>query len=163
MKTKIIVLIAGLLSFCCCTKENEKIILTSGISMDPSELRFGIELTNDSLFYCVETNPLSGQYNYFQATFESSRFNEIKIDVLKIYKYIDTKPKKDGQLFELITVFDGNKDSIRFNSEQFSIIEAIINTRETKKEKIEYHDFPKGLLEDKLPEPPPLIIPNNSM
>ena len=135
-----------------CENANEKIILTTGISESPDELRFGIELSPCDVYYCEETSPLSGQYNYFHAKFNSHQFKKIKNDLLKVYNKIDTSSFVDGMMYELI-IFNNYKRSVkRFAGPQCKEIKNIENCRKMEMEKIKYHEFPKELLEKKLPK-----------
>lgn len=38
----------------CNKNNNEKIVLTCGLAMNPDELRYGIEVNQDKVFYCEE-------------------------------------------------------------------------------------------------------------
>jgi hypothetical protein len=147
-----------LLSFSC-VNVNEKIILTTGLCEVPNKLRFGIELSPHDLYYCEEIRPLSGQYNYFHAKFNSHQFKKIKNDLLKVYDKIDTSSFVDGMTYELITIFNDKKSVKRFAGPQVKEIKNIENCRKMEMEKIKYHEFPKELLEKKrMKFIPPTII-----
>jgi hypothetical protein len=150
MNTKIILLaIFGMLISC--SGKEEKIILTTGLSSDPSELRFGIELNRKKVFYCEEIAPMSGKYEYYSGNFDPEKFDLLKREVEKIFDSLDTNPVTDGKPYELTILFDGSVKTARFGWIQYQCVLDIINVKNGPMDEIEYHEFPRRLLEEKLP------------
>lgn len=164
MKTKLALLaILSFISFSC-IKENEKIILTKGIDENPKSLRFGIELSNEDLYYCEETTPLSGKYNYFHLKISPKQANKIIKDITSIFDKIDTiTPHYQDRIFELILIFDDKIMVKRFGGIKFVEIENLIKLKDLKMDKIHFHEFPKELLEERLPKFIPPTTNNDSM
>lgn len=150
------------LIFISCQKNESKIILTSGFDENPEVLRFGIEINNlGDLYYCEEIKPESGKYNYFYSKIEEKDFQEFKSLIQNNFTKNDDKQGRynvDDKIYNLKTNFaDGDIDlfiqvnSLRFK--QIEIIDSLENLKKRKLIKINYHSFPKALLDYKLPIP----------
>lgn len=151
----------------CDTKNDERIILTSGISMNPEEPRFGIEITNDKIYICQEKIEKKGTYNYYSDDLDSGVFENIKKDLIeKFNKDVRSGNIVDATPYQLDLEIRDKKRKIKFyfhylNQGQMETINEIINLKGNnlkKFEKIMYHEFPMDLLNEKLPEPPPVPI-----
>ncbi|MFG4002079.1 hypothetical protein [Flavobacterium aquidurense] len=160
---KILIFIVLIVISCETKDSDDRIILTSGISMNPDEPRFGIEInSNGTLFYCEEIISNKGHYKYYQSKVDSSVFLNLKNEINHNFK-VDAKnePIVDATHYELHTYF-GQKNKLfdfyfyDLNSKQIETIKKIIKTKNIKLEEITIHDFPKKLLHEKLPEPPPM-------
>jgi len=157
-------ILLGLIVISCNTENNkEKIILTTGISMNPDEPRIGIEINKDSLYYCEEINSKKGHYRYYKAKINSEVFFSLKQDIQNNFKEVFKDDEiADSTPYQLNIKFDSNSNNFKFylnnlNSMQLKIIKRIKNVKGDKLVKIKDHDFPKELLLEKLPEPP--LIP----
>ena len=150
---------------CSKASTSEKIVLTSGLNTNPSEPRFGIELNNNHVFYCVENLENKGYYFYYEGIIKSDDFKKIKNKIKVFYESkINTKNVKDGDRYELLYCHKNTVKSIIFetkflNAEQLSLLEEIISfkytdTKNIDFKSIDFHEFPKTLLQEKLPEPP---------
>ena len=96
--------------FSCNKKDNESIVLTSGLSMNPNELRFGIEIKNDTVYYCEEIVNSSAKYNYYKSKIDSSIFLNLRNEVKEEFKTpIVNKSIVDATPFQLNISFDGKK------------------------------------------------------
>lgn len=164
MKTKLALLTIILFISFSCVKKNEIIIMTKGIDENPKSLRFGLELSNENLFYCEEIMPLSGKYNYFQIKIPRRQSNQIIKDIITIYDKIDTiTPHYYDRIYEIILIYDNKKKIKRFGGIKFIELENFIKLKDLKMNKIQYHEFPKELLEEqKIKFIPPNTI-NDSM
>lgn len=162
IKSKIIFILI-LISVCisCTRNSDNRIILTNGLSEDPSNLRYGIEITEHELFYCQETKPQSEIYFFYSVKIKPDICNNITKELSNSFlKRIESFPSKDGQSYELQYTF--KKDIRKFlfdldllNDNQITVIRKITNLKELKMEKIDYHAFPDRLLKARFPEPPP--------
>ncbi|WP_306353310.1 hypothetical protein [Flavobacterium sp. '19STA2R22 D10 B1'] len=160
---KIIYLTFIIVFFSCNKNNNEKIILTSGLGMDPDALRFGIEVRKDSVFYCEEIPNQKGEYNYYKSHFNSNDFLNLKNELESSFKeevilhdIVDAKP------YQLNLNLNKNNKTILFhnsflNNKQMKAIDAIIELKKLNFDCSEFHKFPMELLNEKLPEPPVLI------
>ena len=142
--------------FMSCTKNHEQIIITVGLSENPDEPRYGIELSQKKMYYCEEIMPSSGKYNYYYTTISRNKFQKIYNGINKIFNKIKTElPKADGRIYELIIIDKDSKITKKFNGTQFQEIRDLIELKEIPMNKISFYEFPKDLLEEKLPPPPP--------
>lgn len=164
MKNFLILLVLIIIS--CETKEGEdRIILTSGIAMNPDEPRFGIEInSNGTLYYCEEIISNKGHYKYYKSKVDPTLFINLKNEINYNFNG-DSKNESivDATPYELRTFFGKNNKMVDFyfynlNRKQIETIKKIIKTKNAKLEEIAIHDFPKKLLNEKLPEPPPMPI-----
>ncbi len=166
MKNKYIIFLFFIkLFFGCDSNSTENIILTSGLSENPNEPRFGIEIREKEVYYCIENLKKRGTYDYFTAKIKSDDFIKIKKEIENYF----TKKIKLSQIYDATPYcldynFYNKTDSIKFyyfflNDEQLKLIEEIEKFKNKKFIKIKFHKFPKKLLNEKLPEPPPPPIP----
>lgn len=161
---KKIIFFIALIFISCDNGNNDKIVLTNGISMNPAEPRFGIEIKKDTLYYCEEIINNKGNYNYYKSKIDSKIFLDLRNDIENEFEEnIENKSIEDATPFELYTCFDNNIKKNKFyfsflNKNQIKVIKTIIKLKEIKMEKIDYHHFPYELLTEKLPEPP---LPRN--
>ncbi|MDD5152002.1 MAG: hypothetical protein PHC28_16235 [Flavobacterium sp.] len=163
---KKIIFFIALIFISCNNDNNDKIVLTSGISMNPAEPRFGIEIKRDTLYYCEEIINNKGNYNYYKSEIDSKILSDLRNGIQNEFKKnIENKSIEDATPFELYTCFDNNIKKNKFyfssfslNKNQIKVIKTIIKLKELKMEKIESHSFPNELLTEKLPEPP---LPRN--
>ncbi|QYJ68242.1 hypothetical protein [Flavobacterium litorale] len=144
---------------CSNSYENDsKIIFTTGIAMDPSEPRIGIEIKPDTLFYCLEKHE-KAEYDYYyclQRTNVEEYIRKLKPLFNYYPKYSDIPDATPCQL-DIVE----KQDTLRFvfyleliNDKQREIIHDLITLKDCDTIKIEHRDFPVELLLDKLPEPP---------
>lgn len=157
---KIIIIIVSFI-FISCNKENsDRIVLTSGLSMNPDEPRFGIEIKKDTLYYCEETAGSSTKYNYYKSKIDPIVFLNLRKEIKNEFKVIlVNKSIVDATQFQLYTSFDEKIEQENFyftflNEKQKKLINGILKLKDNKLEKIKYHNFPSELLTEKLPQPP---------
>ena len=146
-----------------CKPLKEYIILTSGFAMNPAILRFGIEVTSDTLYYCEEIKAGSGKYAYYSGITKYDKFIHMKQRINKEFKSYKSNENRivDAQPYEMVYELDNYRDSVilyinHITDEQASIIDEIIAMKNRKLKKIAYHTFPEKLLKYKLPPPPKL-------
>lgn len=148
-----------------CQKEpSEYIILTRGMGMDPNSPRIGIELRNDTLYYCEEVikDGKRGEYNYYIGQYDPQQFLRIKEKVDSHFKVPNHyEAIVDSKDYELIHNFFGSADTLKFsfpllNDRQIETIFQIEVLKNSKLKQADYHKFPESLLKYRLPEPPPL-------
>lgn len=146
----------------CSSPSSEKIVLTCGLSENPDEPRFGIELTEKKMYYCIENIKNKGTYTYYVSEINPKDFEKIKKGVkLYLNKKIHLNKIYDATPYDLYYKFDNKTNRIRFyysflNDKQFKLINEIEGFKNRNFTKIEFHDFPKDLLNETLPEPPPI-------
>jgi hypothetical protein len=152
-------LIIILFSSCCKT---DKIIITCGLSQNPDEKRYGIEInSNSDLFYCEEIKPQKGNYNYYYCKVDSQDFETlIKAIKEEFNLFIGQGDIVDATQYQLNIFSDDHEKILLFyqtflNDKQNSLINKIIELKNQKFIKINYHYFPQNLLTEKLPPPPP--------
>lgn len=161
MKYIYIFFLLFLISFLGCdSNSSENIILTSGLSENPNEPRFGIDIRKKEIYYCIENSKKKGTYDYFITKIESDDFIKIKkgielnfVNKIKLRKIYDATP------YCIYYNFTNKIDSVRFynaflNDQQFKLIEEIKHLKNKKFTRIKFHSFPNELLNQKLPEPP---------
>ncbi len=143
-----------------CKNNQEKVILTSGRSMNPNEPRFGIELSETNLYYCEEIMTKRGTYKYYQGQMNSIIFLKIKTDLNKLFQEKILLDKIiDGTPYDLYFDFEERIYNTRFyyfflNDNQSELIQKIENFKKNKLTEIKYHFFPQELLTQNLPKPP---------
>ncbi len=167
LRSKFLILIfCSLIIIIGCAKNNsDSIVFSHGQSMNPSEPRFGVEITIDTIFYCEEISFNSSTYKYF-FTINDGKYNYHSIQSEMLH------------LFGKSKVFNENADSdftecqicIRYTDElikndfylealdvnQKDAMDKIINFKNYKFQKMKYHHFPNDILFKNLPEPPPI-------
>jgi hypothetical protein len=161
MKYIYIFFLLFLISFLGCdSNSSENIILTSGLSENLNEPRFGIEINKKELYYCIENAKRKGTYDYFIAKIKSDDFIKIKKRIeLHFANKIKLRKIYDATPYCMYYNFNNKIDSVRFyysflNDQQFKLIEDIKELKNRKFTRIKFHNFPKKLLTEKLPEPP---------
>ncbi|EKT3958492.1 hypothetical protein LIS90_13365 [Flavobacterium psychrophilum] len=159
---KILFVMFSILFFSCNKSVKDKIVLTSGLSMNPKEMRFGIEINQDSIYYCEEKEEKKGAYNYYYINYKYEGFLNMKKSLGRIFRneMIKSESVIDGTPYKIYTSFNKKKDSVKFyydylNDEQLKLIDKIKVLKKLKFKKISYHYFPTELLTEKLPPPPP--------
>lgn len=164
---KVVVLLIAMILLGCSKNNDEKIVLTCGLGMNPDALRYGIEVNHDKVFYCEEIPKKKGKYNYYQANFDSEEFLKLKKDFEILSKQkIVLKNIVDGKPYQLDIDFKGEKRTIKFyfsflNDNQIIFVNSIIKLKKLEFKQIEFHAFPMALLNEKLPVPPPPPVPND--
>lgn len=160
MKKYFFVLIVLILSSC--NKINdEKIVLTCGLGMNPDALRFGIEINKDKVFYCEEIPSKKGKYNYYQSDFNSEEFLKLKQELQLSFKQeVVLHNIVDANQYQLDIDFKDDKRIVKFyyaflNKKQATVVNTITDLKKLKFQHIKFHKFPMVLLNQKLPEPPP--------
>ncbi|WP_343618310.1 hypothetical protein [Flavobacterium sp.] len=156
-------ILLGLIVISCNTENNkEKIILTSGISMNPDQPRFGIEINNeDTLYYCEEVITNKGHYKFYKSKISSETFLSLRKEIQNNFKSkFNEEEIVDATPYELDIKFDNNNAVFSFyldnlDDAQVQIINKIIKSKDLTLEEIKHHNFPKRLLTEKLPSPPP--------
>lgn len=145
-----------------CNKNNdEKIVLTCGLGMNPDELRFGIEINQNKVFYCEEIPNEKGKYNYYQSDFNSEEFLKLKRELQLSFKQkVVLHDIVDATPYQLDIDFKDDKRTINFyyaflNEKQAAVVNTITDLKKLKFQPIKFHEFPMVLLNEKLPEPPP--------
>ncbi|MBN9285644.1 MULTISPECIES: hypothetical protein [unclassified Flavobacterium] len=157
IKNSFLVLLFIILNVSCSTTENKSIVLTTGLSSNPDEHRFGIEINGNKLYYCEEIN--TGKYRYFEGEVDNEILKELNFDDL-FNKKIKRKNIVDAKLYRLDYLDKNKKLTIKFHLSELEendilIIEKFIELKEVSKFKeIKYHSFPSELLLEKLPTPP---------
>jgi hypothetical protein len=144
----------------CNLNNDEKIVLTCGLGMDPDGLRFGIEINQDKVFYCEEIPNKEGKYNYYQSDFNSEEFLKLKQKLQLSFKQkVVLHDIVDATPYQLDIDFKDDKRVIKFyyaflNERQIAVLNAITDLKRLKFKPIKFHEFPKVLLNEKLPPPP---------
>lgn len=143
--------------------KSDRIILTQGLSENPKAKRIGIEVRPDSVFYCQEILGGIGKYNCFEKSENQELFSDLKKIVLNNFINVDENTDfVDGQLLQLIYIFEEKADTLYFSRNNLStnqniVIDRIIELSNLKFSQISKHEFPNSLLHEKLPKPPPPI------
>jgi hypothetical protein len=156
----IIVLLSIFFVGCNRNLDNDKIVLTSGIGMNPDSPRFGILINHNTIYYCEEIITNKGNYTYYKVESNSDIFLNLKDKIDEGFKNkIIFKPIVDAEPLQLNLSFGKEKKVIKFyldflNESQVKVINDILEFKKLKFEKIDYYDFPKDLLNERLPEPP---------
>jgi hypothetical protein len=156
----IIVLLSIFFVGCNYSLDNDKIVLTSGIAMNPNSPRFGILIEHNAIYYCEEIITNKGNYTYFKAESDSDIFLNLKDKIDENFKNkMIFKPIVDAEPLQLNLSFGKEKKVVKFyliflNQSQAKVINDILEFKKLKFEKIDYYDFPKDLLTERLPEPP---------
>ncbi|MCJ7935380.1 MAG: hypothetical protein MUW56_17590 [Chryseobacterium sp.] len=153
---------------CGCKKEIEFIEITEGRSMNPSEPRIGIKITsNNDLYLCKEIiidGRKTEKYKYYKNT-KPVNFEKFKKEIISTFKnnieptYIKVNDATYYQLFYKVSskVYKSKFIESDLTSTQNQIFFKIINLYKLKNYKeISEYDFSKELLNEKLPQPPPL-------
>lgn len=172
-----ILFLAFLLFFFNCKEEqDEYIILTKGLGMNPDEPRVGIELTRHKLYFCKEVFKQkkiedytflarTGEYTYFTDKFDSNQFDTLKDEIKHYFKrpISERQDIVDVSYYELIYKFTDKIDVLRFclnelNDEQAKLIDKILSQKGSHLKEIPYHPFPESYLKETLPLPPPLEL-----
>ncbi|MES2487292.1 MAG: hypothetical protein V4581_15255 [Bacteroidota bacterium] len=143
----------------------QKPSLVTGLGENPDEKRYGIEITPDTLFYCVEKEGSSETYDYFY--FESG--GPLFADLAKQAKALfvdDYRPVDvpDAMPYQLILklgdtlVLDKTFVMPYLEESQAQLVQQIENLRKLKikMKRMNYHRFDGKLLTERLPEPPPV-------
>lgn len=158
---KLLLTMFVVLFFSCNKYVEDKIVLTSGLSMNPKEKRFGIEINQDSIYYCEEIEGNRGTYNYFFIKYKYNGFSNMRKAFEREFKNKEIKSEAvvDGTPYKIYTSFEKKEDSTKFyydylNDEQSKLINEIIVLKKLKFKKISYHYFPAELLTESLPTPP---------
>lgn len=155
-----------LLAVAGCSKpySGESLTLVTGFGEDPSERRFGIEITPDTLFYCLEKSGGSETYDYFYTetggTLYSGLAKQAKALFVHDYTPVDVP---DAAPYQLILrqadtlVFDKTFVDSYLEENQLQLVQQIENLRKlkVKMKPMGYHRFEGKLLTERLPEPPP--------
>lgn len=162
---KILIIIANfMLCISCQNDTSENIILTSGLSSNPSTPRFGIEINSKYMYYCEEKLKEKGKYNYFQGEMNPQIFKDIQSNLILVFDNTnESEDINDATRYELIYKNNSDMDTVRFykyflNNKQLNVLEKIELLKKSEFKKISYHQFPNALLTYKLPTPPPLIL-----
>lgn len=139
------------------SKKDERIILVSGFSMDPSDPRFGLELNPGEIFYCEEIMNSGGKYNYYRADLGQGVFDGIKAAIVANFdKRKPFKPIVDARPYELFLSINGKDDNFKFygnslSDNQFAVFDKILSLRNITFERIDYYEFSQELLHEKSP------------
>jgi hypothetical protein len=140
--------------------DNDKIILTTGLGMNPDLPRFGVLVKDNMIYYCEEIITNKGNYNYYETKSDSDIFLDLKNKIDENFKSeIIFKPIVDAEPFQLNVYFGEEKKVMKFyltflNKSQIKVINDIVALKKLKFKKINYYDFPKELLTERLPKPP---------
>ncbi|TCN50527.1 hypothetical protein D0809_23580 [Flavobacterium circumlabens] len=158
---KVVVLLIAMIILGCSKNNDEKIVLTCGLGMNPDALRYGIEVNHDKVFYCEEIPKKKGKYNYYQANFDSKEFLKFKKDFEILFKQkIVLRDIVDGKPYRLdISFNEEDKRTIKFyysflNDQEIALVNSIIKLKKLEFKQIKFHAFPMALLNEKLPPPP---------
>ena len=144
-----------------CNKEkdyNVKIVFSTSFYSDPSKPRIGIELQNETTYFCIEKLHSLGNYNYFYCEQQNNE-NLINLIIQNFPPKIETEEIVDATLCQ-INVYKGNKEYISqfyletLSLDKYKIIEEVIDKKNCKSISIKNYKFPSDLLEYKLPTPP---------
>lgn len=135
-------------------KSNDKIIVTTGMSENPYSKRIGIELTVDTIFFCVEKSPRSMKYDFYYSLVSIDTLIKYKTIFNKEFFPIDNSSRVvDGQEIFIYTQFENIKSSYilnigHLNELQSSIINNFIQLKNKVSPliKIKYHFFSKEVL-----------------
>ena len=158
---KLNIIISLIIFINCQNTSIESITLTSGLSQNPDEPRFGIEISNRNIYYCEEKIENKGTYNYFQCEVNPEIFDDLKYRISSTFKSTnESEDIVDATRYQLVYTVYNKSDTIRFykqhlDDEQKKVIEKIISLKINKFRSIKYHSFPNELLTYKLPTPPP--------
>jgi hypothetical protein len=147
----------------CSRLSDEYIIVTVGMHQDPSIPRRAVEITSSELFACLEVikQPRYENitYKYFKGSFTKSDFRSCKRLILEHFEIVDTVGTVvDATEYQLVYSFDGQKESLFIDSGQLSqeqqfTLDSILAIGLRAEEQIEFHDFPKLLLFQRLDLP----------
>lgn len=157
-KNKILLLL--LIVFACNTKNVQKVVLTIGVSMNPNEPRIGIEIDGNNIYYCREKINKKGDYDYFHGTLNQEELKKLDFNIGESFKNkIELENIVDATPYQLNFNLNETPEKRKFylsnlEGKQLKIIEKIIEMKNVKLTRIEYHKFPNDLLQEKLPEPP---------
>ncbi|PWN67036.1 hypothetical protein [Chryseobacterium oncorhynchi] len=152
----------------CGKKEIEFIEITEGRSTNPSEPRIGIKVTsNNDLYLCREIiidGRKTERYIYYK-NIESVNFEKFKKDIVDNFEtkidptYIKASDAKYYQLFYKVSskVYKSRFIESDLTDVQNKVLFEIINLSKLRNYKeIPKYEFSKELLQEKLPQPPPL-------
>jgi hypothetical protein len=145
----------------CNANNEEKIVLTCGLGMNPDALRFGIEINQDKIFYCEEIPNKKGKYNYYQSDFNSEEFLKLKQELQLSFKQeVVLHNIDDAEQYQLNIDYKDDERIIKFyypflNEKQATVVNTITDLKKLKFQHIKFHKFPMVLLNEKLPQPPP--------
>lgn len=162
IKNSLIILIV-IIGISCNSTKTKSILLTTGLSSNPDERRFGIEIINNKIYYCEEIN--NGKYNYFEGEIDEKKLTDFYNNFNNFTFKIQNKKIIDAKIYRLDYTNNNKKKTIKFHlselvAEDILIINKLIEFKNTIEfKKISYHFFPKELLLEQLPIPP---IPNDS-
>lgn len=144
-----------------CRNESKSLIFTTNRSMDPNEPRFGIEIKNDTIFYCEEIISNRGKYNYYYCITD---YKIIQKSIKEIEKEFDSQlvygKLVDATLCQIN--IKSENDSLRttfyieeLTGSQEEAINKLLELKACKFKKLNFHLFPSEMLRDELPIPPP--------
>jgi hypothetical protein len=145
---------------CCNSKVEDKIILTSGFSMNPQTARIGIEIKGDSLFYCEEIVETPGRYKYFYCLVDKEKsykiLNKLKNKFTGDKKFV---AEVDATIYQLLLISKGDTTKTNFHrdyidAESNNLIDQLFELKKCDLSVKSYHYFPSELLQSKLPPPP---------
>lgn len=170
IKNSPIALLFFLLVFFNCSKNKDFIEVTQGLTMNPSEPRYGIKLTSDNnLFFCKEkivNGKRTAEYNYYKYK-GTIDFETYKKQILHTYNnrirpsYIKVN---DAEYYQLCYNISSKKYKQTFiesdlNSLQEEVLFKLINFPDKNFKsfkEISHYNFSTELLNEKLPQPPAL-------
>lgn len=161
--------ILAVLIFIGCEKKinSPSVVLTTSFFSNPEQPRFGIEIKDDTLFYCKEITKYPGRYDTYYCIYNYEELKEIQDEIRNAFKrQLKLNEESDATLCQLNIKTEVDNIKILFNMESLSaerseIIQRLIELKKCNLRPIKFHKFPMELLNAKMPVPPKVIISDN--
>ena len=165
MHNKILLLFSAvsLLAACSNTAEKQSITLNHGLFMDTATRRYGIEVTNDTVFYCEEQPGTPVRYSYYYSK-EDTNIDSLAAAANNLFDeslHYNEEGIADATLCQLQIKRGAKLIQVNFfeellTGEQLAMINKIDGMKKHRFYKMRYHQFPQDMLFQKLPPPPPV-------